>query len=94
MEKNYLIDILKNDDSSKKNDSLSNYYLYKQLMINASEMLYKSREKFKNELISLIPRLSESIQLIVELYEKNKEKKIENNTNTLEKFSFIHQIVI
>ena len=88
LEKNYLKGILENDDFIQKNDSLSNYYLYKQLMINASEILYKSREKIKNELIAFIPCLSESIQLIAKLYIKIIEKKVENNP--LEKFQFIY----
>ena len=44
-------------------------------MINASEMLYKSREKIKNELITFIPCLSENIQLIADIYKKIIEKK-------------------
>ena len=92
LEKNYLLGILNIDDFDKNNASLDNYYLFKQLMINASEMLYKSREKIKNELISFIPCLTENIQLIAEKYEEIIEKKVENNP--IEKFSFIYNSFI
>ena len=80
LEKNYLINILKNiDDEKDENLDISNYYYFKNVMIKASETMFLLSEHLKKELISLIPILSSYIQEICELYKKIlDEKKIEN----------------
>ena len=80
LEKNYLVDLFK-----KEKLEISNYYLWKQLMINASESLYKGIKYYKKELINLLPCLSENINELVQMYQNN----IINKANNLDKFSFL-----
>ena len=82
---NYLLNIFSN-----KHIELTNFNLLKKFMINASECLYKNCKYFYNELISLLPCLMESVQLLIELFQKN----ILNNAKFLEENSFIYNSFI
>ena len=71
LEKNYLINIFINLNQNKKEElNLSYYYLFKELMIKASEIFNQVSEKHEIELISLIQILSNCIQEIYKLYQK------------------------
>ena len=82
---NYLLNIFSN-----KHIELTNFNLLKKFMINASECLYKNCKYFYNELISLLPCLMESVQLLIELFQKN----ILNNAKYFEENSFIYNSFI
>ena len=81
LEKEYLTDIFTN-----KSIDLSNYYLIKKFMINASESIFKRVKYIQNDLISLIPDLLVNIQLIMNLYQKNSK----NENNFINEFSFLY----
>ena len=85
LEKNYLTNIF-----NAKSFDLSNYYLFKELMINASDSLFNLVKTIQDELISLIPYLLDNIQELIELYKKSTN----NEKNNLEHFSFIYNSFI
>jgi len=85
LEKNYLMDLFQ-----KENLDISNYYLWKQLMINASESLYKGVKYNKRELINLLPFLSENINELFKIYQSNTK----NNTSNIDNFSFLYNSFI
>ena len=92
LEKNYLINIFKNQEKVQKNYEfdLSFYSISKTLMINASEILFKKYCNAQNDLSYLIPDLSNSIQEICELYSQS----LNDNNNSFNNFSFIYNSFI
>ena len=93
LEKNYLINIFKSlNKKEKENLDLSYYYLFKELMIKASEIFVIVSEKYKWELISLLQILSNCIQDICEVYQIIFEKI--NSDNPFDKISYLHNSFI
>ena len=77
LEKEYLLKIFNNDDSSKFD--IGYYSSFKNLMIKFSEILFKANKNIVNELINIIPCLSENIKTICEVYKKS----LDNNNNPI-----------
>ena len=67
LEKNYFINIFKCDTFDMKN-----FYLYKTIMVNAAESLYKDIKCIKDSFLSLIPNLLENSHLLIELFIEKK----------------------
>ena len=84
LEKNNLINYLQNNFLDN-----GHYRLFK-TMINASESLFRGSKIFKDELISLIPLLSESVEELIKLYQK---KRNEENSG-IKNLSFIYNSFI
>ena len=93
-EKNYLLNIF-NTQKSKENINdfdINDYIKTKNLMIKASEILFKLNNNIKSELIYLIPHLSINLQIIYENYKKSLDNK--DSSLFLENFSFLYNSFI
>ena len=95
IEKNFLNNIFqKFDDNKFIIEGIQYYYLSKNLMINASEKLFKlynSKElEHFNDLLNIFQILSENILVILELY----EKILINKNSNLDKFNLINDSFI
>ena len=88
-EKNYLINEICYD--GEKSIKISNYSLYKTIMLKASEILftiYSKDNNILNKLIVLIPSLTNNIQEIFKLYKNIHENQ--NIKSSLSNFSLLY----
>ena len=83
IEKKYLIDILNSESNNLSDNNINLRFL-----IRASESIYKGIESFKDELISLIPNILENIQILIESYQKRKNKNLEEYNLFYNSFNF------
>ena len=90
-EKNFLINIIKNESLEDQKDiHYSSYYnSLKPIMIEASEILFKLNDIFKDDIISFIPLLSDSIIEICEQYHILLDKNSNKENNYIE-YSFLY----
>ena len=86
-EKKYLIDAFKNIINKEKNDiQIANYSLFKKIMTKASEYLYLSCIKDKDEFNKLLSLTNKLIDNIKEIF--NEYMKIINSNNNISLFDY------